>query len=61
MERSLRDASFGGGSFVSSESKLIGSSSLVSKLSSSINYIPVFPAVLPRSSLPGLARFSYWS
>lgn len=42
MERSLRDASFGGASFISSESKLIGSPSLASRSSSSINYIPFF-------------------
>lgn len=57
----LRNASFSSGSFVSSEGKLIGSSSLVSRSSSSINDIQFFPAVLPVSSLPGLARFSYWS
>lgn len=44
-----------------SAQKVNWGSSLVSRSSSSINGIQFFPAVLPLSSLPGLARFSYWS
>lgn len=53
MERSLRDASFGGGSFVRSERTLIGSSSLVSRSSSSVNFIPFFLLFCLALSLPG--------